>query len=324
MTTITLNPMLKEIKESTGWAPVVSDSFINKIMCKLPKLEKGKYALISPMDSNCEAVQLGFLGMLSQAYSQHLKVEIAPHDIWYMIMTEIADIIKNNSEVCRHLFTSSDKKVDISVPTNDVTKIDLSLVVQQLHELVPVDVNLFAPQFSTLDQHSQLACYAALCDGLQVYYSYSTFLCGIPAIRVVGSREDWDLMVTNLKEIKALFETTGLNEFVNYLVEVNNLIQGMIDNSFDKPRAEFWKDIFTQKNVGSGGGLQISGWITKLFFRKCELPKLENFPSTISVVPYVNVETKRNFIGVNGAFQRIRTEDGFVKTSYRQMVFEVV
>lgn len=316
MTTITLNNTLEEI-EFKGNTSYRTERFTADLQRKIGD----NYKLLSSLPEDCETLQLGFLGMLSEAYSQHMKVEIAPHDVWYIVMTEVADIIKTNAEACRPLFTKANDKVTILVPTNDATQIDLNQVIAQLKGLVPVDINLFAPEFSTLNEDSRMAFYAALCDGLQVYYNYMTYCCGIPQVRVSGILVDWQLMQTNFVKISDLFSSVGLEKPAQYLSNVSELVGDIIKNTFEMQNAEFWKDIYTQENIGSGGELTISGWITKLFYRQCELPKLENFPSTISMVPYTNVNSGWEFMGVNGAFKRIRMADGFVKTGYGQLVY---
>lgn len=322
MTTITLNSSLEE--KFPNYSNNVDQHFLKAVKHKLPKLNNADYNLISPIVGDYESNSQGFLGFISKAYSNHKKIEIAPHDIWYLIMTEVAQFIKKNTEACRPLFTREVTSVNILVPTSNVEEINLSLVIEQLRTKVPVDVDLFVPEFSNLDQASRLACYAALCDGLQVYYNYMTFCCGIPEIRITGLQEDWQKMADNLASISQLFQKVNLIDFANYLKTVQSRVVGMIENSFVKANPAFWLDIYSKKNIGSGGEFTISGWITEFYFEKCKLPKLENFSSTISVVPYENLETGRKFVGVNGAFKTLRLDDGFIKCGYEQFIFEIV
>lgn len=321
MTTITLNSDLEEVFPK--YTNMVDENFLKVIKLKLPKIKDSGYSLLSPLAEQVENNHQGFLGFISKAYSNHKKIEIAPHDIWYLVMTEVAQFIKKNTEACRPLFTKEESSVTIFVPTDNPEEINLSLVIEELRSKVPVNVDLFVPQFSTLNKSSQLACYAAFCDGLQVYYNYMTFCCGIPEIRVTGTQADWQMMVDNFGKISQLFQQIN-SEFAHYLQQVQSRVAGMIENSFINANPEFWLDIYSKKNIGSGGEFVISGWITEFYFEKCELPKLENFASTISVVPYKNVETGRSFVGVNGAFKTLRTDDGFIKCGYEQFIFEVV
>jgi hypothetical protein len=279
---------------------------------------------INPAD--VETLQEGFVGLLSHAYSKHEKIEIAPHDIWYLVLSEIAIIIKGNVEACRPLFTKSQDVQNIKVQVADVTQIDLAAVVSQLRELIPVDVDVFVPMnLSTLTPESTIAMYAALCDGVSAYYSYSTFMCGIPEIRFTGTQQDWQSLLYRCGMIAAMFGTVNLPKAVEYMIGVGDIINE-IQESFtaETPNLDFFKGIFTSKNVGSGGELDINGWITKLYYEKRKSNKLENFMNSVTVVSYNNLETGREFKGVYGAFERLRTDDDFVKAGYANLIFEVL
>src|SRR5579859_91904 len=268
--------------------------------------------------------QLGFVGMLSSAYSLHEKVEIAPHDIWYLVLSEIATIIKSQEQACRPLFTRAETgKIDIKIPVSDITEINLHAVVVALKELVPVDVNVFVPRLSNITPEAQVALYAALADGVQGYYSYSTFMCGIPEIRLTGTPEDWNTLYESARQISSMFASVNFKSAVSYMDEVSKIIESITETIAIDNR-DFWKDIFHQKNIGSGGELEINGWITKLYYKVKQPRKLENFTVNNTIVPYKNLSTGRNFKGVYGAFERIRTEDDFLRTIYSHFIFEVM
>jgi hypothetical protein len=266
--------------------------------------------------------QLGFVGVLSRAYSLHEKLEIAPHDIWYLILSEIALIIKGNEQVCRPLFTRDpENKIDISVPVDDVTQINLRAIIAHLRVLVPVDIDIFIPKLSNITPEAQTSLYAALADGVSGYYSYSTFCCGLPEIRLTGTQEDWITLYNSARSINGLFTSVNFREAAEYMDKVSQTLHSIVA-SFDKQDLDFWKNIFTQENIGSGGELEINGWITSLYWDLTSPRKLENFMVNNTVVPYKNLETGRKFKGVFGAFETFRTEDDFLRTGYSQIVFE--
>jgi hypothetical protein len=270
--------------------------------------------------SGTYAQQLGFLEMLSLAYSQHRKVEIAPHDLWYIVLCELATYIKGNVEECRPLFTKSAEKVSIVVPTDDPSAIDLNLVLDQLRNLVPLEVALFVPELSTLNTYSRMSMYAALCDGLQHYYNYMTFCCGIPAVRIMGTLEDWETLsncVTGLMNAFADIE----GPIFPYLIKVQNVF-GAIVNSYKSKNPEFFLNIFTQKNVGSGGELDIDGWITDLYLERKNTRKLENFLTSFATVPYTNLDSGKNFKAVYGAFLNCEIDE-HLRSTYGSFVFQV-
>ena len=320
---IVLNPDLVQVTSDRRMA---LDHLANSIVRKFDKQPDGstfKLLHSSNTEANTENFQLGYVGLLSTAYNRHEKIEVGPHDLWFLVLTEIVSIIKNNVNACRPLFTNSDEKVDISVPTDDVTTINLEAVIAQLKNAIPLDTSIFIPELSTLDDASRIALYAALADGVSPYYSYSTYMCGIPEVRVTGTREDWNMLLSCTAQIASAFFAVGLPKAVEYMIRVGDVLE-KISASFETPDVDFWKDIFTSKNVGSGSELKINGWITQLFFVQHDLKKIENYMSNLAIVDYVNKDTGRKFRGVYGPFNQVRTEDGFIKASYGSVIYEQV
>lgn len=332
---IILNPDLEErfYKREAHYVVQDFDYFTRDLSRHLDKIEGKDYKLLNgipdfnldPAKPGFSQYQVNYLELMSSAYSSHYKIEIAPHDLWFIVLSELAAVIKANKEQVRHLFTTSTEKKTIQVDTNDVTKIDLNLVVTQLRDLVPTDIGLFVPEFSTHTPESKLACYAGLCDAMKVYYSYETRLCGLPELRITGTKEDWLLFHECLEELSKdtlLGIVPGVKQ---WLYTVQTIIVEFIHvTGVQAPDISFWKDVFSKNNVGSGGDFVISGWITKLFMYKPRMFKLENFSAALATVPYKNVDTGREFTAVYGALKGIRTEDGFMKAGYAGLVFEHV
>jgi hypothetical protein len=299
------------------------DYLVQKLSSKLKGDNKVKFNLVSPMPASEESnPSLGLIQVLSMAYSAHRKVAIKPQDIWFIVMCEIAKIIKHHPEECRELFTASAEKTTIMVQTDDVTQIDLEAVAMQLKEMMPVGIHNFIPTLSTMVPEARIALCAALCDGVQVFYNYMTYCCGIPEIRVDGTAEDWETLSKAAHEIDQMFYKVGLTAAHNYMAQVSVILHH-IANSFNDSNGlvAFWKDIFTQENIGSGGELLINGWITKLFYEKPQLYKIENFTTSVAVVPYKNAESGREFKGVYGAFL-VRDVDGVLESHFDNYVFE--
>lgn len=273
-----------------------------------------------------------FLYALSMAYKFHQKIAIHPHDLWYVMLTEVARMINANPDKYRALFTREATKVNIAVPTGSVDELPIELVIEKLREAVPVDVDLFIPEFSTHTDMSRLACLAAFADGVKSYYNYMTFLCGIPEIDIRGTYEDWDLFSVNLMKIAALFPEEEHEWFTGMAVRAV-----LIRDSLNDGATDFYKSIFTQENAGSGGELNVDGWFVREFFRSAVDSakgedygkkrgtgghKIENYPNTWSVVPFINLDTGRRFSDVYGCFLTTQDPDGFRVPSYGRFTFE--
>lgn len=318
---ILLNPDLK--LNSQSHTPDVKN-FINSVLYSVNNKEDTLVYVDSEISGDTERLHRGFLGLLAHAYSNHEKIQIAPHDIWFIFTSELSRIVNNHPEEFRHIFTNSQKKVGIQIPTDDIRKINPLDLVATLKTLIPTNVEVFFPHISTATPDVELALSANFCDMVQQYYSYSTFLCGIPEIEVTGTVEDWFNLLDSTYAIEKLFGDI-LPDTIPYLKRFGQIINFiLVDKKFNEPTVEFWQDIFTSKNVGSGGQLAISGWITDLFYEKREVKKLENYDSSWGVIPYKNLDSGRSFKAVHGAFSQLRNDEGFIYSGYGQLIFEVI
>jgi hypothetical protein len=283
---------------------------------------KFSYPLIRrPNCDGVEAIHDGLLWMYSDAYSQHRPVVFAPHDAWHIVLTELASVIKTNADACRSLFTRSDTKIEILIPGFE--QLDLVAVMGELRDLVPVDTGIFLPEFSTHTEGSRMAALAAFCDAVQNFYSYGTFMCGLPAVKVTGTDTDWAMIENHAGLLGKMFGDIGLGKVQDWLSAVQARVR-MIRNTLAGGDQTDWINFFSQKNIGSGGEKKINGWITEFWFQQPDNPKLENFNYTWAIVPYKNVETQREFRGVYGPFLARRDADGFVYSDYAEVIFEKV
>lgn len=318
---IVLNPKLSAPKL---YAPSPKDSFERNILGKLDNLPNKHYKLAQTMQGDAHYLNVGYLGLASKAYSQHFALEVAPHDLWYIVLTELAGLIKQNVEACRPLFTTEPEKVDICVNNTGGVMIDLEAIMAKLLEKIPMDTSVLLPDLSTHTRESRIACIAALADGVQHYYSYSMMLCGIPAIDLTGTEKDWTMLVSNAILLAEQFAGIGLDEIAKYLNRIRAIFTriavAFVDGDINH---NFWKDIYTHQNVGSGGELIVSGWIGMLYFKVERGMKLTNFSSTISVVPYLDRDTGIVYRTVHGGFKGVVTSEGILQCQYGNMVFSV-
>lgn len=264
-----------------------------------------------------EALQYSFFYMLSRAYSMHREIVINPHDLWYMMLCRVAEIVNADSDTYRHIFTKEKEgKVDIKIPCDEGT-INLDLIIAELIKLVPVDVNVFIPKFSNLTKGAATACMGAFCDMVKTYYNYMTFACGIRSVSIGGTKEDWELFRNNFAYIALLLNKADTKN-TEWTCQIGLHLDSIID-SLDTGDPTFYKDIFRQQNVGSGSDLNINGWICDFTSTK-RGSKLTNFPLMISVVPYKSLTTGKEYVSVYGGFSSWE-RDGKWETLYSSMGF---
>lgn len=159
---------------------------------------------------------------------------------------------------------------------------------------------------------------AAFADAVKSFYSYSVMLCGLPKVEIRGTIEDWELFVHSAKEVgKALGEADQ-----QWLTPIAARGQMILDSLRGGP-SDFYKDIFTQENYGSGGQQAINGWFAQEFFPKLKPGALiEGFPNTWSLVPFKSLDTGRTFTDAYGSFMAVPNADGFYVADYGNFTFE--
>lgn len=284
---------------------------------------EGRYiAILPPQDFKTRLDNFGLIGLLSHAYSNHRKVVINPHDVWGLLIGDLSRYINSHVETFRKLFTDSNEKKLLTVPTGDVMELPLGAMAGVLTRNVKFNATLLMPVFSTVSVIHIEFFQALMCDMASAYYSYGTFLCGIPAIRVAGKKTDWTMLVdcyTRLADIFSRHDPSLEPAFDRILATLAPIV-----SSFDSDQTEHWRNIFTQKNIGSGGELKIDGWITKLFIEKRDLPKINNFMTDTAFVKYQNLETGRNFGLLMGGLDFTNGADDFIELQYSKQVFELM
>jgi len=262
-----------------------------------------------------------FLEYLELAYNHHYGIVIRPDDFWYIILTEIASQIKQTPDNYRSLFTTAEEgKTEIIIQNGDPVNMNFNTLINALKEVVPTNVDVFLPTFSTSTPLSKLAFYASFADMVSPYYNYSMLLCGISKVKVLGSPEEYDKMWSALVKLVGIFKDDEVLQ--PYLTQSLNVFSEIV-RSVKKPDAKFWKEIFTLKKCGSGSEVMVNGWITKLFIKQPRVQYVENYPSQVSVVSYTNLDTGKKYKKYAGLFGS-RIENEFLVPEYGYFVNEVI
>ncbi len=323
---------LNDLAEAASWRPYDPTTgfsgFQHSLDSKLapennwPRQRTAKI-LKAPSLEGVEDIQQGYLWTMSRAHSQHQKLVLSPHDVWYIVLAELTAVIAGHVEQCRPLFTHSPEKIIISVPTGDPTTIDLNLVEAELRRLIPVDLDTFLPTFSTMTPQARYACLAAFCDAASQYYGYATFACGIRAIDINGSIVDWVRLQEHASQLAGMFYKVGLSHVNDWMSRVCKAIDNIVI-ALDKNSPDTLQTIFSATRVGSGSQFKIDGWFADIYSKPMRGHQLEGFPASWSYVPYVSLDTGRKFTGVHGCLMSKRNPAGFVYGEYGEIITEVV
>jgi hypothetical protein len=262
-----------------------------------------------------------YMEYLEMAWGNHYGVIMSPDIFWFILLNESASHIKENSEYYRSLFTTATEgKVDIIVPTADPQLISLNLIANELRKLVPTDIDIFLPSFSTSTVSSAFAFKAAFADAMTPYYNYMMLLCGIPKIQIQGTSEDWNKLSEGVDKLKSLLNKD--ENIMKYFERVQNISKSIINN-LESQSADFWKGMFSLERCGSGGQVDVRGWIVDMYIKKPRPAYVNNFPTNTAKVPYKLINTGQNFELSYGLFSS-NIEDGFLVPDFGFIINEVL
>ena len=208
-----------------------------------------------------------FLDVVSLAYANHYSMEISPDDIWLMILDGFRLHVKMNRNTLKNRFVAPGADTVIKV-------VDNSLGYESTHnEWFWTIANLFdslqskLPQktggplktkFSTTSPIDNNISRSMVMAVASEYYSYSVFTsCGIPKIKVNGTKEDWVLL-------KDSFNKLALRLNMKWWAKGLNPILDEFINIFDgKINLEHWKSIYKYYNPKGCGSPSFNGWISR-------------------------------------------------------------
>lgn len=202
---------------------------------------------------------------LHMAFMDHRPVCLSPDMIWLMICQAVANHVNAHAEQLRPRFVQHPGKLLLEVRRDDLVKGSpenpwpevFTALSKRILEHIGPTIHLFLPAFSTTGPVERSACEVVLLDAMQTYFSYKlTTVCGIPAMTLEGTAEDWTMLADRVEA----FAEFDLDQWVDILrpilLQFVDAAQGEIDRSF-------WQSIY---NFHSGsGGSEVTGWITSFF-----------------------------------------------------------
>lgn len=209
-----------------------------------------------------------FVQAIHWAYSYHLPVVISPDMIWYLIASGAALHINKNSEELRYKFVNHSAKQELKVKNDKFVFNDEKnpwyLVINEFATLISNATNnqiadLFVSDFSTTNRQSKIVSQIVLMDSMKKYFDFKfQTACGIPEIRVTGTKSDWTSIRTKSKRLLALLPKLKI-----WSKTLDEILKNFIDLFANKIDVKFWNQIY-KGNSGSGGPF-ITGWIIGLF-----------------------------------------------------------
>ena len=264
-----------------GFPPIISvtasvTEFLGKITGTQPNLHfTSRYGVVLPRNARYQVGTSSVSLLLQTAnacYDLHQPFSLAPEVVWYTILHEVATTVKESPAKYAGLYTTQpDSKQIIRVQVNDFVygqQNDWTAGVAQfdaaLREKVPdgiMDRSLL--RFSTSTPETDVTLLLTFMDAASPFYDYRMeTMCGIPAIRLEGTAEDWRKIQKGAAALSEAFP--ALQAYFNGLLPI---LKEIADTAEGKaPDLQFWENMF--KENGGSGGPYISGWMANFLCYK--------------------------------------------------------
>ena len=219
----------------------------------------------------------GLFAAVLTAYNNHWKLRTSPDDWWFCVIKRVASAIDKNAkkESVRKMFVDHEEKktIEVEVPDSTIYTVDYSWFFDQIAKgiqenvKVPEFVDGMTADFSTTTAVQKIVSQITLMNSVQEYFDFGMKCgCGIPAVEMLGTEDDWSKLKSKLKVLRTLLEPIendlGLPSEWWDLVE--KVFRELLDTYQGKPDREWWSHIMSYKEAfmsGESGGFR--GWMTE-------------------------------------------------------------
>lgn len=209
-----------------------------------------------------------FFSMVGLAYAKHYSLEINPDDIWLLLLDGIRIHAKVNHEKLKNRFVGKEIDTNIVIVDNSLslesTELQWNNVIvnlfDELQKRIPKETGtLLDTRFSTTSSTDYNVSRTMVLSIASEYYSYEVHtLCGIPSIKINGTKADWNLLKEQFNQLAQKLEMTWWSNNVNPILD--EFIRAFDNNT----NIEFWKGIYKYTEAkGCGDVSTFNGWVSK-------------------------------------------------------------
>ena len=229
-----------------------------------------------------------FIAMLHSAFSEHVPLVLNPDDIWTVILQSFAIHINQNAEKFRDVLVDFEGEKIIRV-RDDSFRIGKNNNWMKVFEMFSNSLknnikdtelhSVIVSNYSTTTELNKAIFEISMANTMQKYFDYKfATMCGIPAIYLDGTKEDWLKIIKNLDYISSF----GLSVWTNEIINILNHFVTAYDGNIDKT---FWESIYKYRSFS--GGDEVDGWITAFFLYKSNI-ETGKFNTKINDYDYIN------------------------------------
>jgi hypothetical protein len=206
----------------------------------------------------------GFVRGALDAWARHQQLVLRPDEVWFEILVQLNFFMKAHAEDVRDIFVSHQGKEEIEVWADDWVNV-VSFMAEEIQNRVKTDwlLEWIMPGFTTSTDNDKLTATVLMMGFVQEYFQFSGGItCGIPAVTLLGEREDWVRLLDKVDRLEDLGAEP--KDYARYLRPILSRFVRTWDESESKNVKDFWTQIVRANQQFTCGGppeYDISGWI---------------------------------------------------------------
>ena len=231
-----------------------------------PRPTKIVSALGSDEEVYSAGADCGMFAAIFTAYSFHYRLRTSPDDWWFCVIKRVARAIDQNSSKAsvRNMFVDHEGKKTITVQVDDPTiyTVDYNFLFDQITKQikenlkVPEFVDGVTADFGTTSAVQKIVSQITLMYSVNQYCNFRIMtLCGIPAVEMLGSEDDWMKLSSKLKVLRALLEPieSDLGLSSKWWDLVQKVFWNLQTTYRGNPDEDWWSHIMSyEESYGSG------------------------------------------------------------------------
>ena len=172
-----------------------------------------------------------FVNAFLDAYNYHKTLVLRPDNIKLQILTIISICVNNNSEKFRNYFVDHDGKKELIVKNSTFSA---DYFCKKFAELLEENIKdkqfaqHYTNRFTTTNQIISTVNNITLMNTLKEYFSFTMMLeCGIPAVVLEGTDEDWVKLNETYEYFKSVFGESELKDWFHQFDKIMELFMMM-------------------------------------------------------------------------------------------------
>ena len=209
------------------------------------------------------------MSSIHEAYSYHYNLRTGPEDWWYTIIQTVALAIDKSSKSneVRQFFVQHEGKKELRVKVGGgallVENIDYSWLFDQFSQKIEENINVpeyvkqMTADFSTTTSIHKIVSQITIMTSVQEYFEYTAYtMCGIPAVEMRGTKEDWTRLGEKIKELrktlKPIANAIGLGDTqygASWWDNVEEIAAKLLDTFNGYPDEDWWSRIITKERL---------------------------------------------------------------------------